>query len=156
MEPQLHPDVEPIAWLLGTWTGEGAGEYPTIEPFRYGEEARFWQVGKPFLAYSQRTWSLDDGRPLHAEMGYWRCTPEGRVELVVSHPLGVAEIEEGWVRGHRIELETRHVGVTSSAKDVSALRRWLELEGGALRYGLDMRAVGVPLGPHLSAELKRL
>ena len=48
--PPLHPELEPLAGLLGAWRGEGAGEYPTIAPFRYGEELRFWHVGKPFLA----------------------------------------------------------------------------------------------------------
>ncbi len=54
-EPPLHPDLEPVAWLLGSWRGEGAGSFPTIQSFRYGEELRFWHVGKPFLAFAQRT-----------------------------------------------------------------------------------------------------
>lgn len=155
MEAELHPDVAPLAFLLGTWAGEGRGEYPTIESFGYGEEARWWHVGKPFLAYSQRTWSLDDGRPLHSETGYWRAQPVGRIELVLAHPTGVVEVEEGQVDGTVIELGTTQVARASTAKDVRALSRHLEVHGGVLTYRLAMAAVGRPLQHHLAAELRR-
>lgn len=153
--PAPHPAIEPIAFLLGTWRGEGAGEYPTIAAFRYGEEVRFWHVGKPFLAYMQRTWSLADGSPLHAEMGYWRPKPEGRLEVVLAHPTGVVEVQEGTVSGSRIVLGSTTMARTATAKDVRELRRTLELCGGVLRYTLEMAAVGQPLQHHLSAELRR-
>jgi hypothetical protein len=155
MEPALHPDCEPIAFLLGTWRGEGEGVYPTIQTFRYGEEIRFWHVGKPFLAYQQRTWALDDNRPLHAEMGYWRPQPGGRLELTMAHPTGVAEIEEGTCREGRIDLATTSVVLTSSAKDVTALARILHVDGDTMTYTLRMAAVGEPLIDHLVATLKR-
>ena len=151
----MHPDLEPIAFLLGTWRGEGTGMYPTITSFDYGEEVRFTEVGKPFLVYGQRTWALDDGRPLHAETGYWRPRPEGRLEVVLAHPTGMAEIAEGTVSGGRIEVVAK-IGRTQSAKEVTGLTRTFEFDGpDVLRYVLGMAAVGQPLQRHLSAELRR-
>ena len=151
-----HGDLAPLAFLLGTWRGEGVGGYPTMEPFRYGEEVTFRHNGKPFLAYTQRTWSLDDDRPLHAETGYWRPQPDGGVEVVIAHPTGIAEIYYGTVAGQRIELVTDLVARTSSAKEVTALKRLFGLVEGRLMYAVDMAAVGQPLQAHLSATLDRV
>jgi hypothetical protein len=153
--PPLHPELEPLAGLLGTWQGQGAGEYPTISPFRYGEEVRFWHVGKPFLAYAQRTWSLEDNRPLHAETGYWRAKPGGAVELVLAHPTGIVEVQEGHQDGGRIELRSTPMAGTATATHVTALQRHFEVEGDRDIYTVDMAAVGQPLQHHLAAELHR-
>lgn len=156
MEAPLHPDVEPIAFLLGTWRGEGVGGYSTMESFRYGEEVTFWHNGKPFLAYAQKTWALDDGRPLHAEMGYWRPQPDGGIEVVIAHPTGVAEVYYGTVDGTRIEMATDVVARTTTAKEVSALKRLFGLVDGKLLYAVDMAAVGQQMESHLSATLERV
>ena len=154
-DTQLHPDVEPIAFLLGTWLGHGSGVYPTIEPFRYREEVRFWHVGKPFLAYSQSTWSFEDGRPLHSETGYWRPKPDGALEVVLAHPTGVVEVYAGTVRGAAIDMATTTVGLTPTAKPVEALERTFLIAGDLLTYEVRMAAVGEPLQHHLAAELRR-
>ena len=158
--PPLHPDVEPLGFLLGTWEGTGHGSYPTIAPFDYGEAVSIWHNGKPFLSYSQITWALDDERPLHTEMGFLRGHGPGQqVEWIVSHNTGVAELAVGWVTGRHLELESKRVSLAPSAKEVSRVNRrfdvHLDMEGALLRYELDMAAVGQPLQHHLSAELRK-
>ncbi len=162
--PALHPSVSCLGFLLGTWVGEGTGSYPTVPTFSYREETTFSHSGQPFLTYSQRTWSTSDGRPLHVETGYWRAGPDGHVELVVAHPTGVAEVEEGTLRpeggpgdppGWHLELSSRFVGLTTTAKDVSTLSRSLLAQGHVLSYRLVMGAVGQLPRQHLVARLER-
>jgi hypothetical protein len=146
---------ESLDFLLGRWEGEGEGTYPTIRPFSYREESIFLPSGKGFLAYSQRTWALDDGRPLHSETGYLRPGPGGRVELVLAHPTGVVEVEEGAQEGQVLELASTFIGLTATAKTVSALSRSIKVEGDIMAYTLAMAAVGRPLQEHLRARLRR-
>ena len=157
--PDLHPDIAVLAPLLGTWAGQGAGEYPTISPFGYSEEVSFGHVGRPFLRYEQRTKALDDGRPLHAETGYVRVPSPGRVELVLAHPTGITEIEEGALTANgttiEMELTATSIGLTESAKVVTALSRLIHVQGDELTYTLLLGAAGQPLQHHLAATLHR-
>jgi hypothetical protein len=159
LPPALHPDVEPLAALLGTWSGEGEGSYPTIEGFRYREEITFGHVGKPFLAYRQATVNLATGLPAHAESGYLRGLPEGGVELVLAHPTGIAEVATGSVTptadGLVLHLRSSTVARTGTAKQVDSVERRITVEGDVLRYDLAMGAVGQPHQHHLAAELRR-
>lgn len=159
MPVDLHPDLQALAPLLGTWSGRGSGEYPTIESFDYLEEVVFNHVGKPFLAYGQKTKAATDGKPLHAETGYLRVPQPGQVELVLAHPSGITEIEVGTytVNGDVIELEliASSIGLTPTAKDVTALGRSFRIDGDELSYSMRMGAVGQPVQHHLSAVLHR-
>jgi hypothetical protein len=159
MASDLHPDLEALAPLLGTWTGRGSGKYPTIEPFEYLEEVVFSHVGKPFLAYGQKTKAAADGKPLHAETGYLRVPRPGHVELVLAHPSGITEIEVGTYSTAGgvidIELSASDIGLTPTAKEVTALGRRLRVDGDELSYSVQMGAVGQPTQNHLIAVLHR-
>jgi len=156
MEPALHPDAQALAFLLGTWRGEGEGEWPRGEPFRYGQEMTFEHVGEPFLMYSQRSWSPEDEGPLHFERGFLRPGAPGRVELVLAHPIGMTEVAEGTIEGHLIQVVSSAVSLTSTASPVTELRRRIEVQGDVLSYELEMAMTDIALTSHVWARLTRV
>jgi hypothetical protein len=175
--PAEHPAIAPLSFLLGRWKGTGKGDYPTIKPFNYFQEAVFTHIGKPYLIYTSRTWRLAqdaDGEPtrdengelvrlepLAVETGFWRPQPEGKVEVLLTHPTGITEIYAGEFRSlTSIELVTDAVARTATAKPYTAGKRLYGLvpsqtrEGEKdLAYAFDMAAMGQPLTPHLWAVL---
>jgi hypothetical protein len=146
----------PLVALLGTWTGRGRGEYPTIAPFDYDETIEITHVGKPYFSYGQTTTSVADGRRLHGERGFWRMAGPSAVELVVAHPNGIVEVAEGTLDGTTVHLRSTVVARTAMAKDVTRIDRDFVIDGDGLRYSLRMSAVGRELSPHLTAELRRI
>jgi hypothetical protein len=152
----LHTDLRELEFLVGTWRGEGDGEWPRGEPFTYGEEVAFDHAGEPFLLYSHRSWSLEDGEPIHFERGFVRPSGAGRVEFVLAHPLGIAEVAEGTVRDGVIEVSTTSIALTGTAKAVTELTRRLEGVGDELRYEVHMAMRDIALTSHVRSRLARV
>ena len=154
----LHPDLAPLAVLVGTWRGRGHGDYPTIDPFDYLEEVTFEHVGKPFLAYGQRTRSAATHAPLHTEAGYVRpgATPD-TVELVLAQPTGITEVHTGTVTDQDgatvIDLQCDTPGLTPTAQPVTVVARRLRITGETLDYDLWMGHDQTPRTHHLAATL---
>jgi hypothetical protein len=176
----LHPNLVPVAWMLGTWHGNGRGEYPSIEAFTYEQELAVAHDGRPFLHYFSRTWITDDNgervRPGALETGFLRVgdrASDGRasdrgasddgttdgghpLEFVLAHPTGYAEVWYGLADGPRLTLATDVVARTSTAKDYTAGQRMYGLVEGDLMYAYDMAAMGQPMQSHLWGRLARV
>lgn len=144
--------------LIGTWRGEGAGEYPTIKSFSYTEELTIEASGKPFLTYRQRTWS-PAGDPMHTEVGFLRAPSPETIEFIIAQPTGQTELLEGEYTqtptGFHLELVGRIMN-SGTAKQVDATQRRFDLAGDKLSYDFAMAAVGIPMTHHLRATLTRV
>lgn len=153
----MHANLQPVAALVGTWRGPGNGHYPTITDFSYTEELTFSDVGKPFLAYLQRTWS-PDGAPMHTESGFLRVPEPETVEMTLAQPTGQTELAEGQLVTDGTELRLELLARTmnsASAKHVQVTQRSYRLLGQELHTDFAMAAVGQPLTHHLSSQLTR-
>jgi len=155
----LHPDCAPIAWLLGTWQGNGHGDYPTIEAFQFGQEAIFTHDGRPFFHYMSRAWIVDDNgervRESAIETGFLRPKADGSLEWLLTHHTGIAEVWYGKVDGAKIEIATDAVVRTETAKEYVGGRRMYGLVEGDLLWAFDMAAMGQERQPHLWGRLVR-
>jgi hypothetical protein len=154
VSPELPPSLEPLAFLIGSWRGEGEGEYPGFDPFHYTEELSFEHVGDPFLLVTESSWT-PDGAPLHFERGTLRPVGEGRVDLTLAHPIGVAEVSEGTLDGTNVTLRSTAVVRTATGSPVTEIERRYHMEGGRLSYELDMAMEGVARTFHVRATLAR-
>ncbi len=156
----LHADCGPIAWMLGTWRGNGHGDYPTIDSFQFGQELIFQQDGRAFFHYMARAWIVDDHgekvRDAAQETGFLRALPGGKVEWVMAHPTGFVEIWYGDAGDGKLEVVTDAVARTETAKEYTGGQRLYGNVDGDLLYAFDMAAMGQDLQPHLWARLKRV
>jgi len=155
----LHPELEPLAFLLGTWTGEGTASFPTMDQdVRYGERMVFEHVGEPFLLYAQESWVVEDGSPLHLERGAVRHAGQGELEMVIAHPVqAVTEVSHGRLDGTSLDLSTADGSVsrTRTGDPVAAVARRYRVWGNVMTYELDLATDEVGPTLHLVAELRR-
>ncbi len=161
LDPDLPPDLAPVAWIVGRWEGAGVVGYPTMaESFNFGQELDVRHDGRPFLHWSSRTWLLDaDGQPIRqsgTETGFLRIVPGGEAELLLAHPTGIIEMYFGPAEPAKLSLRTDSVVRSPHAKEYNAATRHYGLVNGDLMWVMDMAAMGTPLTSHLSAQLKRV
>jgi hypothetical protein len=156
--------VRPLAFLIGTWRGEGAGAVPggAGPDFPYAEVLTISNDGSPWLTYSTRAVDVFDGDVLHQEHGWIRpqlAADDGTVavEMVLALPNGIVEVLLGALvegpSGPHLELASDVIARTPTATNVSADRRIYAVRGGKLMYAIDLATGEAGLVPHLAAAL---
>jgi hypothetical protein len=157
----IHPLCARLAWILGTWAGNGHGEYDGIDDFEFGQELLFQQDGRPFIHFMSRSWIVDSEgnhvREAAQETGFIRPQEDGILEVVMTHNTGFVEIWHGALDpdAPRFEIVTDAVARTGSAKEYTGGKRLYGYVNGDLLYAFDMAAMGKSLQPHTHAQLVR-
>lgn len=155
-----HPDIEAIvSELAGAWAGEGEGQYPTIESFRYREEIDITaRDDHPALRFEQRAWKLTpEGEVVsHWEIGLLRISSDGSVRFHDAQP-GRAETMTGtWERdddGWSISLSS--TGYAGDGRVVASTRQF-RLRPKELEYEMHMETTSTGrMSLHLQARLHR-
>ena len=160
---ELHPQCQSLAPLVGVWRGEGLAQYPSLlGEFRYGQQITFAHDGRPFLVYEARAWLLSPSgqvlRPAAREVGWWRVDEEETIEVVLAHMFGICEIYYGGRTGEMAwELAADTIARTDTARETTAALRLYGIVGnGDLAYAEERALRGLPMKPHLSAQLSRI
>ena len=174
----LAPEVYPLAWLVGTWRGEGVVAYPGIDEATFSQELVVSSDGGPYLSYSSTIRlvevpddpsALDDEPAATAvwasELGYWRVPPDRPddvppghhpVELLLADPSGHVAVYVGAVGNGRIDQVSDVVARSLTGADVTAGRRLSGLVNGELMWAHDLAAFGRPLQSYASGRLSRV
>ncbi|MGA5818214.1 FABP family protein [Kitasatospora sp. NPDC094028] len=165
----LHRDVVPLAFLLGTWEGAGVYDFPGTEKCNFGQEIVIRHDGRPFLEFRSRTWVLNEQgekvRPLESEHAFWRITSnhDGTsgargIEISSVRDDGTVEIWYGELADGKpqIDVSTDAVARIEGSPEYSGGKRLYGFVNGELLWVGEKAAPNVPLRPYMSAQLKKV
>ncbi len=166
----LAPEIYPLAWLVGAWSGPGVIEYPGIPRTDVRADVTFDHDGGPYLLYRATLTTVgadgEEGTVWASETGYWRVppvAPEGvelgenqfPVELLLADASGSIALYLGVVGNGRIDLATDLMARSSSAPDVGGATRLYGHVHGELMFAHDIAAFGNELQSYVSGRMAR-
>ncbi|XP_054708014.1 peroxynitrite isomerase THAP4-like [Uloborus diversus] len=157
-----HPDLEPIAWMIGKWESIDAKVfYPTMETTKYKDiiEVTDPNPDHPIVNYKSTTWHLEKKSLLHYESGFFNVHPETKkVSLNVAHHFGAIEISEGEADGQTLKVESKHMQLVSFVKCdfmKHVVRQW-SLKDGILHSNMSMSTLSQPFQEHIISTFKKV
>ncbi|CAG9310467.1 unnamed protein product [Blepharisma stoltei] len=152
--------------FIGKWSGSGY-VLPPIN-VNYGEEISITPFGTPkgiIYNFSSKTWIAGSDyqtRPMHTEIGMMKLrnleAGNFAVELMLTHPFGLCEVDCGQAIGSEILLESTNFirTPTNTNIKIDKVRRRYWLEGDTLKYQLYLTVFGGQENLHLQGELTRV
>ncbi len=161
----LAPEVYPLAWLVGTWRGEGEVSYPGVPRLAIHAESVVAHDGGPYLSWTTTIRTADDEVIWSTESGFWRVPTERPddlpadrhpVELLLVDPAGHLTLYAGVVGSGRIDLASDLVARSPDAPELNAATRLFGLVAGELLWTWDIAAFGEPLQSYSSLQMSRV
>jgi hypothetical protein len=151
--------------LVGIFRGTGV-VLPSL--IRYEEELSLQVFPVPRskqLHYMSKTWAQGSSyleSPMHTEIGIMKVLNlteiRADIELMLSHPFGLTEIEAGTFENGLMEIRTTNISRTPTSKNnvVESVRRKIWINATGVRYEMFMKCVGEDEYLHLQAELAKI
>lgn len=167
----LAPEVYPLAWLVGSWSGPGVIEYPGIPRTDVRSDVHFSHDGGPYLKYESTLTTIgpdgEDGIIWASETGFWRIPPvapddielrenQFPVELLLADAAGSIALYLGVIGNGRIDLATDLIARSASAPDVGGATRLYGHVNGELMFAFDLAAFGQELQSYVSGRMSRV
>lgn len=168
--------IELMEMLEGRWVGDGVGVYPPAVPrFQYVQELVFEkavpfepQHGVRCWRFRSILWSQETEEGLLSEVGFLRFSPvessHGRLEMTVTAPSGLCEVNEGTYNEDSFDVWTRYNGLvrpTSAPRPFSTeVRRFCEIRPQnspcTMEFRVEVATEETPMQTHLFSRLQKV
>jgi hypothetical protein len=167
MSSSASPCEQFIASILGTWTGTGTVQFPTMGTNTVGflHDAVFakppMKTKQEFTMSSTTTRNAKNpAMGMHFDNGFLRCIDaESAVSWVLSHNSGNTEALVGKVQpgAKRAVFESQHsMGGIAGEPETVATKREISVDGNSMSQKFYMATKNVPqMTLHLVSELRK-
>ena len=158
IDDSVNQQLLGLAWLLGTWEGEGNVSWPGLGEDHFGQRIDFSSNGLRYIHYISQTYLLDDdghpARPFTMETGFWFPHDDATLDVVLADADGWVENYTGTIHGTKIELISDVVARIKTADEpYTGGSRLYGNVNEALMWTWDCATTDVPLQPFMWATL---
>lgn len=150
-----------LHFLLGKWTGNGSGQFPTITSFNYTETLTFNFDGvNDLIQYEQRTWLTPNNIPSHWESGFIKPVEgeENVFEISNSQDSGRVEVLRGeYSRQNSFDILHFKMKLIQNDPRMVSSERIFTIQDNQLSYVKKMATQNTPEHQqHLQARLYKI